>query len=218
VKRPECHLCGQIEGQPDRDLIAALLPASKYVRRVMLESESFAVIPSLGPLTDGHTLLCTRTHVRSFAALTPDLQPELVSMKRRVRHELRALYGGSALVFEHGMAAAGDRIPCSIDHAHLHFVPLHASSSAALVPSLPWTVFDGSLSALSRRAGDLEYLQLETGDGVCVIATQGAPGFESQLMRKVIAARSGSRGSWNWRDRPNPQAAHTTWQRFALRQ
>jgi diadenosine tetraphosphate (Ap4A) HIT family hydrolase len=71
MTRPDCYFCGQIKGQPERDLIAQMLPESKYVRRVMLESDAFAAIPSLGPLTDGHALLCPKWHVRSFAALGP---------------------------------------------------------------------------------------------------------------------------------------------------
>ncbi|MBI4001733.1 MAG: HIT domain-containing protein [Nitrospira defluvii] len=213
----DCYLCGQIKGQPDRDLIAQMLPGSKYVRRVMLESDAFAVIPSLGPLTDGHALLCPKLHVRSFATLSPDLYAEYDAMKRRLRQDLNELYSSTMLLFEHGMAAAGHRIPCSVDHAHLHFVPLHALAEAALVPSLPWRKFDGSIAALSSLVGGDEYLQVETSDGVCRIATKGTKGFESQFMRKMIAARARSKVGWNWRDLPNPDAAHATWQRFTLR-
>lgn len=213
----DCYFCGQIKGRPERDLIAQMLPGSKYVRRVMMESDAFAVIPSLGQLTDGHALLCPKWHVRSFAALGPDLHVEYDAMKRRLQQALKALYGDTVLLFEHGMAATGRRIPCSVDHAHLHFVPLPAEVAATLVPVLRWRRFDGSIAMLSSLAGGDEYLQLETADGICRIATQGAEGFESQLMRRVIAARAGSEGEWNWRDLPKPDAAHATWQHFRLR-
>jgi hypothetical protein len=133
-----------------------------------------------------------------------------------LREALKALYGGTVLLFEHGMAAAGCRIPCSVDHAHLHFVPVPSGVEASLVPALPWRKFDGSIAMLSILAGGDEYLQLETADGVCRIATQGAEGFESQLMRRVIAAEAGSEENWNWRELPKPDAAHATWRHFTL--
>jgi hypothetical protein len=67
LKTTECCLCSQIAGEEFNDLIARMLNGEPYVRRVMLESRSFAAIPSLGPLVSGHPLLCPRMHVRSFA-------------------------------------------------------------------------------------------------------------------------------------------------------
>ena len=53
-----CCLCSQIAGWEENDLISRLLGGDTYVRRVPFESESFALVPSLGPLVPGHTLLC----------------------------------------------------------------------------------------------------------------------------------------------------------------
>src|ERR1044072_5888314 len=60
LKTTECCLCSQVAGEKSNDLIARLLQGEPYVRRVMLESGSFAAIPSLGPLARGHTLLCPK--------------------------------------------------------------------------------------------------------------------------------------------------------------
>jgi len=214
VTQPDCCFCGQIRGVPDHDLIARMLPKSEYVRRVMIESETLAAIPSLGPLTDGHSLLCPKAHARSFAALDPAVQFEYDAIKRELTRMLTELHHCDVLLFEHGMAARGDRIPCSVEHAHQHFVPLHGLSEASLVPSLPWQRCSSSLAELRTLAGGREYLLLETPDGVCRIATLGADGFESQLMRKIIASRAGDPAAWNWREEPNPEAAHATWARF----
>jgi diadenosine tetraphosphate (Ap4A) HIT family hydrolase len=212
-----CYFCGQINGRPDQDLIAQLLPAEKYVRRVMLETADFAVIPSLGPLTDGHALLCVKDHVRSFSALDPGLQDEYETIKRQLRQTQKELYGGEALVFEHGMSSHGHRVPCTVDHAHMHFVPLCGVKESEVIPALNWRKFDGSIAALNRLSGGREYLLVDTGDGVSRIATQGAEGFESQLMRKAIAAQNGRPRDWNWREEPAAAAAHAAWQRFSLR-
>src|SRR5580658_4727623 len=213
---PRCYFCGQIAGRPDCDLIAQMLPGEKYVRRVLCESESFAVIPSLGPLAEGHVLLCTREHLRSFAGLDPDCHSEYQAIKVRLRHELEAVYGKATLVFEHGMAIEGDRVPCTVDHAHMHFLPLGQTLSSGFIPSIDWRVFDGSFTEANRITAGREYLLVETADGISRIAPSGAAGFESQFLRKAITAYAGLARKWNWREAPDPRAAHLAWERFTM--
>lgn len=210
----DCYFCGQIEGRRERDLIAQMLPGEQYIRRVMMETSSFAVIPSLGPLTQGHALLCPKAHLRSVAALGEADWAEFRAAKQGLRQVLADLHGCPVLLFEHGMSAHGSRIPCTVDHAHLHFVPLHGVPNLASVPLVRWQVFDGSRAELLHLAGGDEYLFVETPDGVARIATQGRLGFESQLMRKVIAEYIGEAARWSWRERPDPAAAHASWMRF----
>ena len=120
----DCCLCSQIEGHADGDLIARLLGMKPYVRRVMAESASFAVLPSLGPLTPGHALLCPRSHVRSMTALPPGGDGEYRRLKAEMWQRLAELYDAPIHVFEHGVAASGERTLCTVDHAHVHLVPV----------------------------------------------------------------------------------------------
>ena len=165
VTTHECCLCSQIEGRVDGDLIARLLPDKPYARRVMLETTSFAVIPSLGPLVAGHSLLCPKRHVRSFGALDSRLSAELEGIKAELRRGLREMVSSEITVFEHGMATTGDRIVCTVDHAHLHFVPLPASLGAGLMPPGQWVEFDGSQAALRQLSGGREYVAYEAPTG-----------------------------------------------------
>lgn len=208
-----CCLCGQIQGEPGNDLVARLLPEEPYRRRVLLESRSFAVLPSLGALAPGHVLLCPRQHVGSFAQVDVSLHSEYRDVKATLVARLRAMYEGEITIFEHGMAADGGRMVCTVDHAHQHFVPLPPWLDAAA--PVAWTrTFDGSLAALRRLAGGQEYVSCETPDGVCRLMTAGR-GIESQLMRKIIATGLGRGHRWNWRETPGARAADATWRRFA---
>src|SRR5262249_2185605 len=146
-----CCLCSQIAGDPRNDLIANLLADSPYVRRIMLEDAAFAVMPSLGPLAPGHSLLCPKTHTRSFAALDRRHHEACATMKAALRARLTERYGGEVHVFEHGMARAGGRVVCTVDHAHMHFVPLPRGLDAGL--SDQWIPFDGSFEALRELSG-----------------------------------------------------------------
>jgi diadenosine tetraphosphate (Ap4A) HIT family hydrolase len=208
----ECCLCGQIRGDPRNDLVARLLPEEPYRRRVMLESRSFAVLPSLGPLAPGHVLLCPRHHVGSFAQVDAALHAEYCEIKATLVARLRAMYEGEITIFEHGMAADRGRMVCTVDHAHLHVVPLPRWLDAAA--AISWTTtFDGSLPALRRLAGGQEYVSCETPDGVHRLMTARS-GIDSQLMRRIIATSLGHGDRWNWRETPGAQDADATWRRF----
>ena len=204
----ECCLCSQIEGRQENDLIARLLPDEPYARRVLIESESFAVIPSLGALAAGYSLLCPKTHVRSFASLDPRLDAEYEAMKARLRALLR-----NALIFEHGMARSGGKVVCTVDHAHMHFVPLPDIFDFSVLDLDEWTEIDGSVASLRCHTNGGEYIFCETPDGARRLITSGE--FESQHMRKLVARGLGNADRWNWREVPNPRAAHDTWRQFA---
>lgn len=197
--RRHCYLCGQMEGNAGQDLIAAMLPSEPYRRRVIMENKLFAVIPSLGALTPGHVLLCTRSHVRSFAEIAWD--KVTASAYRAVRTDLirriEACYGGAVHVFEHGMAATGEHIPCTIDHAHLHFLPV--PGGVHILDDEAWDVTDAAIETLASHTCGYEYLFHECTFGVARLRT-GPPGsFGSQALRQHFAAVLGCEERWNWR-------------------
>ena len=208
----DCCLCSQIAGDPRNDLIASLLPDSPYVRRIMLEDAAFAVVPSLGPLVPGHSLLCPKVHVRSFAALDRHHHGAYAGMKATLRERLRERYGGEIHVFEHGMAGTGNRVVCTVDHAHMHFLPLPSAFDAGLDDE--WIPFDGSLEALRELSAGAEYVLYEPPAGTAQLLRAGGPGIESQHMRRLIAAGLGASAHWNWRTAPDAAAADQTWRRF----
>lgn len=210
----DCCLCSQIEGRPENDLIARLLPDAPYSRRVPLETASFAVVPSLGPLTPGHMLLCPKRHVKSFAALEGELDREYASMAERLEARLCASYARTVVVFEHGMAAEGGRVPCSVEHAHRHFVPLPPHADASLDARLPWQEYDGTLASLRALSAGREYIAVRAPDGIHRLVLTEDSAFESQYMRRVLASCIGG-VHWNWREQPDARAADEAWRRLA---
>ena len=211
----KCFLCGQIAGDATRDLLSQMLPSQPYRRRVILENDAFAVIPSLGPLTAGHVLLCPKEHNSSFAHLggckNECVEESYSDLKERLRQLLEKHYTAAVHVFEHGMATDGNHIPCTTDHAHLHFIPVPRSVKIDANGSAAWTTCDTSLAALAARACGQEYLLHETPAGVTRISTGPAGSFPSQSMRRFFAAHLGCDELWNWRTSPQPEAADETW-------
>jgi diadenosine tetraphosphate (Ap4A) HIT family hydrolase len=191
-----------------------LLPDRPYVRRVLLESPLFAVVPSLGPLAAGHSLLCPKAHIRSFAHLDASAFDEFRCLKRVLESALERLYGRIVHVFEHGMGATGNRVLCSVDHAHMHFVPLPESARLQAIDTIPWTPFDGSLEALQGLSGGGEYIYYETPSPGSRLLLPDGPGFASQYMRKLLANALSRGGEWNWRQDPDAPAADAAWRAF----
>ena len=214
----DCYLCSQIKGDADHDLIAKMLPDYPYRRRVILENDSFAVIPSLGALTEGHVLLCPKTHVHSFAQLgrqsDKDVSARYLQIKNSLIKILEHHYGAPIFLFEHGMSANGGHTPCSIDHAHLHFIPMTAPIKLDGLSADFIQVKLTSLKSLAEASHEQEYLLCEFPDGTSHIATGLTSSFPSQGLRRLFAESLGNKDRWNWRNSPHPEIADSIWQKL----
>jgi len=209
--RLSCCLCSQIAGEKANDLLAQFFPRVPYLRRVPLENDLFAVIPSIGPLAVGHILLCPRAHYRGFASLPERYEGYYEQTKLRLIELLESIFGAPVHCFEHGSAPGSSRIPCSVAHAHLHLLPAHVEVWKELhKDGNHWVSIDNTLRALRVNAGSGEYLYYESPEREAVVARAEGQGFESQYMRKIFAAALGVRDSWNWRDNPSLQQLDET--------
>src|SRR5262245_58804025 len=133
-----CCICSQILGDATNDLVARLIDPDTYVRRVPVESESFAVIPSVGPLVEGHVLLCPKHHFKSFAQIPTGLEDEFAVMKKQLSRLLAETYGQRVHCFEHGSAKKAQQPMCTVEHAHLHFVPTNAQIWPDIQDRVEW--------------------------------------------------------------------------------
>ncbi len=205
MRSPEdCCLCSQIAGNPENDLIGRLLPQLPYERRVAMETESFVVIPSLGPIASGHVLVCPKSHVKSLACVPPGLDDEFQQLKGRLTHILEDLYEAPVHCFEHGSARLNGRVLCTVDHAHLHLLPADVDIWGLLNGGPEWTPVESSLLAISSSVRDSEYLFYESPDHRAVTAIPDDDGFESQYLRRVFCEALKRESEWNWRDTPQP--------------
>jgi ATP adenylyltransferase len=210
----ECCLCSQIEGRQDNDLIAAMLPHVPYARRVMMETASFAVIPSLGALAPGHSLVCPKRHARSFSQISASEYAEFLQIKSVLTSTLFRLYGSRVHLFEHGMATEGNRVLCTVDHAHMHFVPLPDTFDIDAIQRLRWIRIEGAHETIAAASEGSEYIFYEDPNGEARLLRPDTIGFQSQYMRKLIAESISCGENWNWRERPDAMAADAAWRVF----
>lgn len=200
-----CAICCQIAGQKEGDLLAQVIGGEKaYIRRVILESEHFVVFPSVGPLKVGHVILCPKLHYPSFARLPKMLEDEYQTIKGQLSELLGATFGEDIHLFEHGTDAQCSRIPCSVEHAHQHFVPTNAKVWDALHSDIEWEFISLDISSLERVTKGREYLLYHSPENSTFIAVAPENGFESQYIRRVFADALGKGNQWNWRTHPHP--------------
>ncbi len=194
----ECCICGQIAGDSARDLLHAARGCEHYERWVPLESEHCVVIPSIGALLEGHVLLCPRRHVRSCALLEGPEAGEMERAQVTLEWLLVECFGGTVQLFEHGNSADGTHVGCSVEHAHLHFVPGAPDVWPAVANELDWQAME---RPLTEEARGREYIRYRRGDGNWFICTvEAEQELPSQYMRRHLAGALGIAGEWNWRE------------------
>ena len=176
----------------------------------LFESANFVVLPSLGSLVQGWLLLVPKKHFICMGALPDDLAREMEYMKRTITARLSLKYG-AVCAFEHGPSALDHKVGCSVDHAHLHMVPLNFDLTRAatrfMPPDAEWVeaTWEDCRAAFEKRE---DYLYLEQPVGVGRIALHS--NFGSQIFRKAIASRLGVPGEFSWRDYPQVEVIQET--------
>lgn len=201
VSPPGCRMCAVVQNKSRiKDVIDSPLA----------ETENFVAIPSLGSLVEGWLLLVPRRHSLSLAGLTPEEERDAADFEQGLVGELGRAYG-PLVRFEHGAAIPGSAIGCSVDHAHLHFVPTRhdiLTMARRLSPEVSWrTSSFTSYADLRRNVFGSEYVRYTDQRGQTQIGTGAIP---SQLLRRAIATAEGRPGYWDWRAHPFTETAKQT--------
>jgi ATP adenylyltransferase len=213
-KKPEtlsgsCCLCSQIEGDARGDLLHRWLRRGEYERTVADLAASWHAIPSIGALVPGHSLLCPRAHARSLAsAMRSDWRGATESLAV-LDSALSACFGGPVQLFEHGNAADGERLACSVEHAHLHIVPGVPDLWPFIDSRVVWQPIAG-IADLPEATGRSEYLLFRDSSAAWWVARAPSDGHPSQLMRRAVAAAIGEPDEWNWRLHPRLEQTQAT--------
>ncbi len=193
--RLDCDFCKEFVGDSENSFhrIYARNPDS----RVLLHSDGFAVIPSLGQILEGYLLVLPIKHFKAVGDLPDDDLDEFVAVCECVGKILKNEYGRYVL-FEHGTRSEGVG-GCGIYHAHLHATPLASASDPIelLKLSFPYTEFANLNEIRKQSAGLPSYLFYQDSNAKLYLFDTGP--LPSQYMRKVLADALGQQ-DWNWRN------------------
>jgi diadenosine tetraphosphate (Ap4A) HIT family hydrolase len=113
-----CPLC------PDRILKLHRSIGISYNNPIVFQDENVFVIPDISPICCGHFLIITRDHINSFGSAS---DKTFVSLKSAVEFIKNSVYRtNTIMLFEHG-AVFPHTAGASVDHAHMHIIPLSAN-------------------------------------------------------------------------------------------
>lgn len=170
--------------------------------RVLLETDNWYVIPSLGSLTVGYVLLVTKQHYLSLANIGHELFTEMLDLKKNVEDILYDKLGMRCIAFEHGTVNADSKGANSVDHVHVHILPFSQPVWQDIALDIPQMHFDVVNSYQDLYSGWEEvlpnsYLLFQDLDQK-IYYVSDASNMPSQLFRKCLAPYVGA-DHWDWR-------------------
>lgn len=174
------------------------------------ETEHLVAVPSLGALAAGWLLISPKQHDLNFAAAT-SRNAEIESELTGLAEAWEAIFGPLTW-FEHGPKQADSAVGCSIDHAHMHLVPLGSLNLLDAAEERLTGIHFSPMQELSEvtRAidHDRSYLYLRLPDSSQWLAESNT--IPSQSLRRVIAAWQGRADEWDWRSFPRYEIVEET--------
>jgi diadenosine tetraphosphate (Ap4A) HIT family hydrolase len=200
-----CEFCAELTN-PQASRFGAMY-GSVLRSRVVRETSSFVVVPTVGQMFPGSMLVIPRKHIETLAGfgLATDgrATDELISLMDSLNAELSQF--GDVVSFEHG-ARADTGASCGIYHAHLHCVPTpRVLRAEELLPR--GQQVRGFGEGLRMLADASQYLIVRDSKGVTRLHDQshGAGEYGSQYFRRRIAQVLDAPVEWDWRTYVAPE-------------
>ena len=208
-----CDFCDELSGKPANAFHA--IYGGDLKSRILFQSETFAVIPSLGQIVEGYLLVLPSRHSRALGDLSAVDVNELAEISQRVGEILTKEYGPYVL-FEHGTRFDGVG-GCGIYHAHLHAAPLapilgRSDPVSILKENFPYEEMTNLREINKRTAGLSCYLFYQDSEARGYLFKTGP--LPSQYVRKLLAQALGEQ-VWNWRDVGREERLLATFQRLS---
>lgn len=198
-----CPFCSEYSNSGENQFYLNIGKHIGCKSRILLETDNWYVIPTLGCLTVGYVLLVTKQHYLSLANIGHELFIEMLDLKKKVEDVLYDKLGMRCITFEHGTVNSYSKGANSVDHVHLHVLPFSRPIWNEIIMDIPETPFDTIESYNSLLAGwqnnsPNSYLLFQDIDQK-IYYIPDASNMPSQLFRKCLAPYLGA-GYWDWRD------------------
>ena len=208
MRHLNCPICDELQARQNSRLGAALADG-RTRNAVFSTTRRFALIPTVGPLVAGHSLIVSRKHQNNlFAGVSHATLEEVFVLLDRFISDNATAYGNDLFCFEHGALNVTDcDVLCSTIHAHLHTLPISKKAIARLLRS----VGEGSTEVQADEIPS-EVAMYETyviafhysrGRGPMSARLIDASGLPPQHLRRVVASELGI-SEWDWKTHPRP--------------
>ncbi len=215
-----CSICNELNKKEEYNRLQGIFKNSNVVNAILYRNDHFSIIPSIGGLKTGHSLIVPNNHCNSIFSKTKHNHILLRTLKAawdKLSDKNNLLF-----CFEHGANSELEVNLCSTTHAHLHLIPLSKESTVEIDNKLNYqnefetyeSVLDfADLSTIVKQHN--EYLCFFTFDGNSVnnFSIKNAKGIESQYMRKIIGQYFGNK-NWDWKKNEDNSLTYKTIEQF----
>lgn len=198
----ECPFCAELNSISNSQYFKQnKLNIEGFSSRIVISTENYVVMPTVGCFREGYLLIVTKKHYYSFADVPLEMMEEIERLIERVKALLRDLYGQNVICFEHGGAVCSMSMGSCIDHAHLHILPYNGRLTEEIKPfALKSKQIEGLSNLRQYVASNTPYLLWQDADDSMFVVDSGF--VPSQFLRRVIAAHYGIPNKWDWRQYP----------------
>lgn len=196
-----CNLCLEVLGSTNFTLNRKYVATIADKKHLLLTTENFAVVPSIGPLNESHVLILPKTHVRSFAELSDQRLFEVAGLLEKIKQYGKLTNGKEFIFFEHGTGSQSDTAGGCIEHAHLHAIWNAPKISEEFQKKLGLTKVPSSIPINQIGDNANGYAYFQDCDGTVFLKNN--PKIPSQYFRQLYAKTLDSQTVWNWRNHMN---------------
>jgi len=153
---------------------------------ILWGDSDYYVAVDRAPLSEGHLLICSNSHVLSMYGNSMPLE-NLVTHKNAIERILYETYQRKPLFLEHGMAVTTEsRNPC-IEHAHVHAIPLPKELKSKIERVVGSLTTHRDLQSLDQALVGKEYISYEDKRGKIHVKQDNLHDVPSQFFRMVVA-------------------------------
>ncbi|WP_405135548.1 HIT family protein [Nocardia sp. NBC_01388] len=205
----DCAFCTAFRFGPTHPNSVYLDDATaRHANWTIFEDPNVVVLPTIGPVAPGHTMVLAREHYLSFAHVSPDLARYAESVAITLSGKLSAEFG-DVIWFEHGPMSEKATGGSCTSHAHLHCVPVgDVDISGQINERLTGRRIESfaDLAQQAEREQPYLYYRTQGGEHWVYDVTVDLP---CQFLRRVTATALGN-GDWDWLACPHPDVVHQT--------
>jgi len=209
-----CSICAEFNGRASKENLFWTKGRHEleWPTRILYSTGRWVIMPTIGPLKEGHLLVASYEHKLSVGYCSSDEILNLEVLLGDISEVLNNTYNEQILIFEHGPVSALRKGGCCVDHAHVHILP-HSSSCLKELENNFYLKNIDSLTSLRYAFNDqMPYLYYNgSEDGKYLIKSDRIP---SQYLRKVIARDIDAPQIWNWRSNPRWETIDKTLRRL----
>ncbi len=155
----------------------------------LIETESFLVMPCIGPLINGHILIVSKNHYKSLAAMPEETHVEIKNILKIIFN--KGILYKESLIFEHG-AFDDQKGGSCIEHTHIHVIPKYGKYFNLLNEVLPVTKISG-MDEIFTLEEPYIFCTNYKGDFMCFTAYNS----QSQMVRAAICNKL-NRSDFHW--------------------